>query len=72
MKTKRVKYGFDNRKKFVDVILSMRTGKNRTTYKGIAAHMNKKGFRNRDNKKITPQFIGNILNRWTKDGVSLI
>jgi hypothetical protein len=72
MGRKKKTYGFDNRKEFVDLILSMRAGRNKTTYKGIAVHMQKKGYRNRNEGDITPQFIGNILNRWTKKGKSLV
>ena len=66
-------YSFENRSKFVDLILEMRNDKKAIfTYRGIANDLSKKGYRNRDAGKITPQFVGNILNRWTENGQSLI
>lgn len=61
-KVKSIIYNYKNRDKFIDVVIELRNKS--LTYKQVAAKMNKDGFRNRNNAKLTNPFIGNILNRW--------
>lgn len=67
-KVARIMYGYDSRDLFIDEIIRLRNGddcKLPLTYGGVASVMNKLGFRNRNNGELTPQFIGNVLHRYT-------